>query len=201
MKAIVFVDVQNDFVKGGALAYAEPMEDLVPYIRDCAVFAREAGIVAYATKDLHCKAGDILNYEETLEGKSIPPHCIEGTSGCEIVPGLSRDEGVDAVYIPHGRIIPKSSFGSLRLPHRIWEDFRRMDEPVDEIYICGFCTSICVISNALILRAEFPDAKISIVRNLCGDLSAEAHDAALLVAKNNLIGTVLWGGEGFVKET
>ena len=76
-----------------------------------------------------------------------------------------------------------------------------MDEPVDEIYICGFCTSICVISNALILRAEFPDAKISIVRNLCGDLSAEAHDAALLVAKNNLIGTVLWGGEGFVEET
>lgn len=200
MKAIVFVDVQNDFVKEGKLAYVEPAEDLLPYIKDCAAYAREVGMVAYATKDVHDVTEAKTAYADSVEGRRIPSHCIDGTPGCAIVSGLCRrtdDDGEDIVYIPRGRIIKKSSFAAPELPYVMGRDFDNMKEPIEEIYICGFCTSICVISNALLLRSEFPDAEIKIVRNLCGDLSAEAHEAALVVARNNLIDTVMWTGEGF----
>ena len=67
---------------------------------------------------------------------------------------------------------------------------RDMEEPIDKIVLCGFCTSICVVSNALYLRAQFPDTPIEVVENLCGDIDEASHKAALAVMRNCQIDVV-----------
>ena len=190
MKAVVFVDVQNDFVKGGVLAYGYPeksnTEKIIAFAQDC----RAKGYVLYATQDTH--DGDYMN---TLEGRKLPvPHCIKGTSGHEVIDLLHKD--VDGnVIIPYGRMIEKNTFGSLDLVNKLYMDFGKEDdyssseygEPLEEIILCGYCTSICIASNALMLRAQYPNVKITVRADLCGDIDKESHDAALTVLKNQQI--------------
>lgn len=185
MKAVVFVDVQNDFVKGGVLAYGYPeksnTEKLVAFAHDCLA----KGYALYATQDTHD------DYMNTLEGKKLPvPHCIEGTPGHEVIDLLHKDADGN-VIIPYGRMIQKLTFGSFDLVDRIFEDFGDNDEPVgsygeplEEIIICGYFTSICVASNALMLRAQYPNVKITVRADLCGDVDQTSHEAALHVMRN-----------------
>ena len=186
MKAVVFVDVQNDFVKGGVLAYGYPeksnTEKLVAFAHDCLA----KGYALYATQDTHDD-----DYMNTLEGKKLPvPHCIEGTPGHEVIDLLHKDADGN-VIIPYGRMIQKPTFGSFDLIDKIFEDFGDSDEPVgsygerlEEIIICGYCTSICVVSNALMLRAQYPNVKITVRADLCGDIDQTSHEAALHVMRN-----------------
>ena len=187
MKAVVFVDVQNDFVKGGALAYGYPeksnTEKIIAFAQDC----RAKGYALYATQDTHDD-----DYMNTLEGKKLPvPHCVKGTSGYEVIDLLHKD-GDGNVIIQYGRMIEKNTFGSFDLIEKIYMDFGHEDdyssgeygEPLEEIILCGYCTSICVASNALMLRASRPNTKITVRADLCGDVDKESHEAALRVMRN-----------------
>lgn len=187
MKAVLFVDVQNDFVTG-ALAVPGAKETTVKILE----FARECrakGYALFATCDTHYVKGaeDGIAYEDTLEGSRIPPHCIEGTNGHKLVEGLVKDGNGD-ILIHQKNIVDKTTFGFEEIGHVI-AGFVRGDlgEKLDEIIICGFCTSICVISNALILRAAFPNVNITVRADLCRDLTPESHEAALAVMNNCMI--------------
>ena len=213
MKAIVFVDVQNDFVKGGVLAYGYPAEDNTQRIIDFATRCRARGYMLYATADTHTKTvyetyaipnaaynperKAVSGYLSTLEGKKLPfEHCIDGTEGHKIVKGLVKDSDGN-VIIPQGHIVDKPTFGSFDLLARIDQDFvvdnagnltrqskyDGIGETLDEIVLCGYCTSICVMANAVLLRAKYPNVKITIREDLCGDVDEAAHKAALKVFK------------------
>lgn len=205
MKAVVFIDVQNDFVKGGKLAFGYPTKDNVPEIIKFAKECRAKGYMLYATADTHeqtvydtydkANAKPITGYRTTLEGKIFPvDHCIEGTLGHKIVDGLVKDENGD-VIIPQGHIVDKPTFGSFDLLARIDQDFvvdtygeltrqskyDGIGEKLDEIILCGYCTSICVMANAVMLRAKYPNMKITVREDLCGDVNEVLHKAALKV--------------------
>lgn len=98
-------------------------------------------------------------------------HCVKGTQGWEIIPELQDYATVS------GAIIDKPTFGSLDLP----EVIRPMIEggEVSEIELCGLCTDICVVSNALILRANFHETSITIDSSCCAGVSRESHEGAL----------------------
>ena len=167
MKTLVCIDVQNDFIDGvlGVDDGRTITKGIIEYAKK---FKAEGGVV-FATKDTHYKA----NYMDTLEGKKLPvPHCIAMTTGWEIPDELKA--------VVEGNIIEKPTFGSFTLADFLREHVRTDN---DEIEVCGFCSSICVISNLLILRAAFPNTKISMLVDLCGDVSESKHKAACEVAK------------------
>ena len=187
MKAVVFVDVQNDFVRGGALPFGYPLEDNLPKIIDFAKkCVNDPDCKIYATRDTHEKSNSIpesadgtipekhVGYLSTLEGKKLPvEHCIEGTDGWNVV-----DRLMDVIHT-HCTFVNKPTFGSFDLCEIIDEDIKRNNCKIDEIVGLGYCTSICVLSNAVLLRAKFPDMKISVMKDLCGCVSEESHRAAL----------------------
>ena len=199
MKVVVFVDVQNDFIDG-ALS-VDKNKDVTKKIRKYAYICKCEHVPMLATRDTHEKSDSLpesadgtipekhVGYLATLEGQKLPiEHCIEGTDGWKI------DEGL-AEYIPVYNIVNKQTFGSINdLPQRLCNiDHSLKDiysEGVTEIELCGFCASICVISNALILRAAYPNLKISILKNLCGDINEASMNAALIIAKNCQIDVV-----------
>ena len=187
MKAVVFVDVQNDFVRGGALPFGYPLEDNLPKIIDFAKkCVNDPDCKLYATRDTHEKSDSLpesadgtipekhVGYLATLEGKKLPvEHCVEGSNGWNIVDSL-----MDVIHT-HCTFVNKPTFGSFDLCEIIDEDIKRNNCKIDEIVVLGYCTSICVLSNAVLLRAKFPDMKISVMKDLCGCVSEESHRAAL----------------------
>lgn len=178
MKAVVFVDVQNDFVKGGKLPYGYPVEENTSKIIQFAKECRAKGYALFATADTHKKETYLT---KTLEGKNLPvEHCLEGTEGHKIVEGLVKDENRN-VIIPEGNIVDKPTFGSFELGLAIENYFSWIGEPLEEIILCGYCTSICVLSNAVLLRAKYPNTKITVKAYLCGDVDEKAHKVALEV--------------------
>ena len=112
------------------------------------------------TRDTH---GD--NYLQTPEGRKLPvPHCIRGTKGWEIADGL---------YVEGAKIIDKPNFG---WPH--WDK-----EQLEAVELVGLCTDICVVSNALIIKAAFPEATVTVDSTCCAGVTPESHFAALLTMK------------------
>lgn len=175
MKAIVFVDVQKDFVKSGTLAFGYPAEDNLQKVVD---FAKQCVdsycndpttlVKIYATRDTHT-----AEYLKTLEGQKLPvEHCVEGTDGWQIVDPLME------VLLGKATFVNKPTFGSYDLIDIIAED---VEGTLDEIVICGYDLSICVLANAVLLRAKFPNAKITVRTDLCGDVDKAAFDAAVEV--------------------
>ena len=180
MKAVVFVDVQNDFVKGGKLGFGYPEADNLPKIVE---FANECvnsnDCKIYATRDTHSKS----YLSSTLEGKNLPmQHCIEETEGWMVADSLMD------VVLGHATFIDKPTFGSYDLVEVLEEDFGK-DGP-DEIIICGYDLSICVLANAVLLRAKFPDKKIMVKLSLCGDVDKEAFDAAAKTLSMQMVETI-----------
>ena len=181
-KIYIAVDVQNDFVSG--VLGSEWAQEVAPKIVDFVKMIRESDIHApiIATKDSHYLSSDEhkIGYEHTLEGEKLPvPHCIKGSDGWEFVSGLS-DNLTTCIW--------KDTFMSDELPYVVGgildKNARRSGHQIDEIVLFGFCTSICVISNALHLRGHFPNMKITVLKNLCGDINEESHNAALKVMEN-----------------
>lgn len=161
MKSLIVVDMQNDFISGSlgsdqAKAIVDRVANKVKHFDGTVIF----------TRDTHND-----KYLRTLEGKNLPvPHCIKGTNGWEICDELK----------PYAEIIvDKPSFGSLDLPDII----RRGRSKVEEIELCGLCTDICVISNAMILKANFPETPIVIDSSCCAGVTKESHDIALNAMK------------------
>lgn len=177
MKAIIFVDVQNDFVKGGKLAFGYPIEDnlqkVVEFAKECVnAYCNDATsyIKIYATRDTHD-----TNYMESLEGKKLPvEHCVEGTEGWQIVDKLME------VLSGKCTFINKPTFGSYDLVDIIAEDF---ETAPDEIVLCGYDLGICVLANAVLLRAKYPNTKIVVRTDLCGCINEQSFKAACEVLK------------------
>ena len=191
MKAVIFIDVQNDFIDGAlGVDKDKAISNKIvkyAYINKC------EHVPLIATRDTHYDdeslRGTGTNYEDTLEGKKLPvKHCIENTDGWQLYNALNS-------LVPADNIISKRTFGSIQnLPDKLGDIDYNLKQiygnGITEIELCGFCASICVISNALILRATFPNLKISILKNLCGDINEESMNAALIIAKNCQIDVV-----------
>ncbi len=161
-KILVVVDMQKDFVDG-SLGTPEAQAIVSNAVKKIENFD---GTI-YVTYDTHGE-----NYMETAEGKKLPvPHCIEGTDGwelnCEIAKALENKE-----YIS----VKKPTFGSVDLPQIIADNH---NTETMEIELIGLCTDICVISNALLLKANFPEITISVDKNCCAGVTPEKHNAAL----------------------
>ena len=158
MKTLIVVDMQNDFIDG-SLGTREA-QAIVPKVKEKIKEYQERGNEIIFTRDTH--QSDYLN---TPEGKKLPvEHCIEGTEGWEIAEGLE---------VPGCSYINKPTFGWTHWSERNFE----------EIELCGLCTDICVVSNALILKAEFPDAEITVDATCCAGVTPESHEAALTTMK------------------
>ncbi|MCX4327609.1 MAG: cysteine hydrolase [Lachnospiraceae bacterium] len=159
-KVLIVVDMQNDFVDG-ALGTKEA-EEIVPYVINKVKSAINNNDGVIFTKDTHYS-----NYLDTAEGKNLPvEHCIKGSKGWEIIPGLNGYAS---------RVIEKNTFGSINLPEEV--------KNYDEIELIGLCTDICVISNALLLKAYFPEKNISVDSSCCAGVTPASHNNALEAMK------------------
>ena len=160
-KILVVIDMQNDFVDGSlGTAEAEAIvENVKQKIR---TYAPED---VFATMDTHSE-----DYMNTQEGENLPVmHCIKGTEGWEIRSDI-------AALMPEARIYEKPTFGSTRLAADL-ADIAREEEI--QIELIGLCTDICVVSNALLLKATMPEVEISVDASCCAGVTPEKHLAAL----------------------
>lgn len=161
MKFLIVVDMQNDFITGSLGSKAA--EAIVGNV--CAKVKGFDGRVIF-TRDTHYD-----NYLQTHEGKKLPvKHCIKDTEGWRICADLAPFANT---------VVNKETFGSTELPNVI----TNFGETVEEIELCGLCTDICVISNAMILRAAFPEARIAVDAECCAGVSEESHNTALSAMK------------------
>ena len=162
-KILVVVDMQEDFTRG-ALRNEDGIR-IIPKVAEKIAQARAEGAEIIFTRDTHTDV-----YLETEEGKNLPvPHCIKGTAGWEIVPELTPADG--------DTVIDKETFGSFELGAVL----RKRDEemPVTEVELIGLCTDICVISNALLIKAFLPNAHIKVDPACCAGVTPESHETAL----------------------
>ena len=160
-KLLVVIDMQKDFVDG-ALGTKEAVS-IVPKVVEKIKSYNPSDV--FATRDTHQE-----DYMDTQEGKNLPvPHCIEGTEGWEI------DKEVAGV-LSGATIINKPTFGSTVLADEIMQIANNEDI---EIELIGLCTDICVVSNALILKACMPEVKISVDSSCCAGVTPDKHAAAL----------------------
>lgn len=163
-KILIVVDMQNDFIDG-ALGTKEA-QAIVPAaaarIRQC----REEGYHIIATLDTHES-----DYLQTSEGQKLPvPHCIRGTEGWQLNPEIAAAaEGCMQ--------LEKPTFGSIRLPGMVGGFAAGGDRLTVELL--GLCTDICVVSNALMLKAFYPEAELVVRADCCAGVTPEAHAAAL----------------------
>ena len=157
MKYLIVVDMQTDFITGSLGSKAA--EAIVPSVVN--KVKNFDGTVIF-TRDTHFD-----NYLQTQEGKKLPvEHCIKNTAGWQICDELK----------PYADItVDKITFGSADLPGMI----KGFGENIEEIELCGLCTDICVISNAMILKAAFPEVPIAVDASCCAGVTAESHDTAL----------------------
>lgn len=162
---LVAVDLQNDFISGSlGSAMAEAIvPGAVQAIRD------PGYDTVIATKDTHD-----AKYLDSLEGQYLPvAHCVKGTPGWEFPDGIAS-----ALRDRNARIVEKPVFGSLDLAL-----FLQEKEPVD-VTLIGLCTDICVVSNALLLKAVLKKAKVRVLASCCAGTSVEKHREALDVMRS-----------------
>ena len=158
MKTLIVVDMQNDFIDG-ALGTKEA-QAIVPNVKNKIDEYKARGNKIIFTRDTH--QNDYLN---TNEGKHLPvEHCIEGTHGWQIADGLEVE---NCAYVD------KPTFG--------WTHWSNHN--FEEIELVGLCTDICVVSNALILKATFPKINIMVDASCCAGVTPESHKAALTTMK------------------
>ena len=153
MKYLIVVDMQNDFITGtlGSKLAEAIVSNVVEKVKNY------DGKVIF-TRDTH-----FADYMQTQEGRKLPvEHCIKDTDGWQICDELKP-------FV--NDVVDKITFGSVDLPKMITD--------ADEIELCGLCTDICVISNAMILKATYPEVKITVDSTCCAGVSLESHNTAL----------------------
>ena len=157
-KTLIVIDMQNDFIDG-TLGTKEAL-DIVENVKNKIAEYRKNKNEIIFTRDTHFE-----NYLDTLEGKKLPvKHCIKGTHGWKISDKLDTSDC---------EIIDKYTFG--------WTGWN--ENNLSDVEIVGLCTDICVVSNALIIRAEFPNAIIKVDSKCCAGVTPQSHLAALETMK------------------
>lgn len=162
MKYLIVVDMQNDFISGslGSVHAAAIVSNVVDKV------ASFAGTVIF-TRDTHGE-----DYMQTQEGRKLPVlHCVKDTKGWQICDALMP-------FAEH--VVDKITFGSVNLP----DILRASGNSIDEIELCGLCTDICVISNAMLLKAAFPETRIVVDGTCCAGVTEESHHTALNAMKS-----------------
>ena len=174
-KLLVVVDIQNDFIAGslGSEEARAILPNVVNKIRNW-----DGDIIC--TQDTHGP-----DYLETREGRYLPiEHCIDGTEEHRLV-----DDVCVALFLRNktgapDRFLKKNTFGSVDLPKII------KDDEYDYIELIGVCSDICVVSNAMLLKAHFPNTDIAVDANCCAGVTPEKHNAALEVMKSCQINVI-----------
>jgi nicotinamidase-related amidase len=160
---LIVVDMQNDFVDG-ALGSAEAVA-IVPAVVE-KIWGFD-GVVLF-TYDTHG-----ADYLKTREGRKLPvPHCVEGTPGWFL-----HGELEDIRFKVGGKAFTKTTFGSRELAAYLALENEK--QPIERIELVGLCTDICVISNALLLKAFLPEAEIAVDASCCAGVTPESHACAL----------------------
>lgn len=165
MKVLIVVDMQNDFIDG-ALGTAEAQAIVGNVVKK---IENWDGLV-FATRDTHG-----VDYLETQEGKNLPViHCVEDTQGWEIAPA------VEEALAKHDMVIcfDKPTFGSVALMDAIAEL-----SGVEEVELIGLCTDICVISNAMLVKAALPEVQVTVDAACCAGVTPASHLNALEAMK------------------
>lgn len=163
MKYLIVVDMQNDFITG-SLGTKEAQAIVPAVVKK----VREYDGRVIFTKDTH--TADYLN---TQEGKKLPvEHCIEGQEGWQLFGELEKLAQEDGC-----KIYKKPTFGCVELA----ADLKAVNdgEPIGEIELCGLCTDICVISNALLLKAFMPEVPVCVDASCCAGVTVTSHQNAL----------------------
>jgi len=162
-RLLIVVDMQNDFIDG-SLGTAQALGIIENVKAKIEQYAKRGDRIIF-TRDTHDE-----DFLQTQEGKNLPvEHCIAGTEGWQISSKLSTQNAL---------VFNKKSFGSPELAAHI------KDGPdIDEIELVGLCTDICVISNALILKAFLPEVKITVDAKCCAGVTPESHKNALEAMK------------------
>ena len=157
-KTLLVIDMQKDFIEG-ALGTKEAVA-IVDNVKKKIEQYQANGDEIIFTRDTHQ-----VDYLQTNEGKHLPvEHCIEGTDGWQIPQDLQVE---NAIYID------KPSFGYMK-----WDEY-----DLEEVEIVGLCTDICVVSNALIIKATYPEIKVTVDASCCAGVTPESHEAALTTMK------------------
>ena len=160
-KILIVIDMQNDFIDA-ALGTKEAV-GIVEAVKEKIRSYPAADVIA--TMDTHSD-----NYMNTQEGKYLPvPHCIKGSDGWQIRPDIAE-------LLSGAKIYEKPTFGSTAMA----ADLKEISEKEEiELELIGLCTDICVVSNALLLKATMPEVKISVDPACCAGVTPEKHLAAL----------------------
>ena len=160
-KILLVIDMQNDFIDA-ALGSREA-EAIVDAVKEKIRSYPAENVIA--TMDTHGE-----NYMDTQEGRNLPVmHCIRGTHGWQLQTDVAE-------LLRHAKIYEKPSFGSMELA----EELKKLSEKEEiELELIGLCTDICVVSNALLLKAAMPEVKISVDAACCAGVTVEKHRAAL----------------------
>ena len=161
-RILIVVDMQNDFVDG-ALGTREAVAIVDLVIKRIQEFDGE---VIY-TRDTHGK-----DYMDSQEGRNLPvAHCIQGTAGWQL------HEKVEHMRREGDQVFDKPTFGSVELAQYLSEEQRR--EGIEEVTLIGLCTDICVISNALLIKAFLPEVPIRVDASCCAGVTPKSHNDAL----------------------
>lgn len=164
-KLLLVIDMQTDFVDG-ALGSAEAVAIVPNVLREIAKYDKNDVI---ATRDTHP-----VEYMQTREGRYLPvPHCIKGTAGWELHPKI-------APALEGCLVIDKPTFGSTELCDHIVKLAK--DDDI-EVTLIGLCTDICVVSNAMLIKAALPEIDVRVIADACAGVSPESHLAALTTMK------------------
>lgn len=192
-QVLIIIDMQNDFITG-SLGTPEARA-IVPNVVEKITDNRWDHIII--TKDTHYDNHNSYNYDDTLEGKKLPiKHCIVNTPGWALESKITHALH-NLPYLSTVKYLTKPTFGSLYLSEYLRDEvassgsyyvLNDCDNNVHdldiEVEICGLCTDICVISNALLLRAAFPNMKITCDSSCCAGVTPEKHQAALEVMRS-----------------
>jgi len=167
MKYLVVIDMQNDFITGSL--GTEQAQMILPKVVS-KVESYDGNVVF--TKDTH-----MADYLETQEGRNLPvKHCMINEKGWNFGGQLES-----MVQESGWRVYEKHTFGSLELASDL--QYENIKEPIEEIELCGLCTDICVISNALLLKAYMPEVSIYVDAACCAGATPQGHENALEVMK------------------
>ncbi len=164
-KLLVVVDMQKDFIDG-SLGTKEAEKIVDGVVEEIKKYRMED---IFATRDTHTE-----DYLQTQEGKKLPVvHCVKGTEGWEI-------NGKVKEALKGAEVMDKPTFGSKELAEKI---AGLAAEEEIEVTLVGLCTDICVVSNALLIKAYLPEVPVRVLASCCAGVTPESHQAALATMK------------------